>query len=104
MSADRRCSHFRDESKRLDDRQPSIPVLIPPDIGKRKGTRPGWDGGPYAFMRHVLETTLGKALYRKHPATVEAMFAKCCAKFERIERWLPERDTIRSDLGFGRRR
>jgi transposase len=31
-------------------------VLIPPDAGKRKGTRPGWDGGLYAFMRRVLET------------------------------------------------
>ena len=25
-----------------------MPVLIPPDAGKRKGTRPGWDGGLYA--------------------------------------------------------
>ncbi len=33
-----------------------IPVLVPPDADKRKGTRPGWDGGPYAFMRAVLET------------------------------------------------
>src|SRR3954462_10347563 len=31
-----------------------IPVLVPPDAGKCKGTRPGWDGGPYAFMRNVL--------------------------------------------------
>lgn len=38
-----------------------IPVLVPPDADKRKGTRPGWDGGPYAFMRAVLETELGKA-------------------------------------------
>ena len=28
--------------------------LIPPDAGKRKGARPGWDGGLYAFMRRVL--------------------------------------------------
>ena len=41
-----------------------IPVLVPPDAGKRKGTRPGWEGGPYAFMRAVLETELGKTLYR----------------------------------------
>jgi hypothetical protein len=52
-----------------------IPVLIPPDAGKRKGTRPGWDGGPYAFMRRVLETTLGNALYRKRQVTVEPVFA-----------------------------
>jgi hypothetical protein len=26
-------------------------VLIPPDAGTRASTRPGWDGGRYAFMR-----------------------------------------------------
>jgi hypothetical protein len=26
-----------------------IQVLIPPDAGKRKGTRPGWDGGAYCI-------------------------------------------------------
>ena len=56
-------------------------VLIPPDAGKRKGTRPGWDGGPYAFMRNVLQTTLGNALYRKRQATVEPVFAH--TKFNR---------------------
>ena len=55
--------------------------MIPPDAGKRKGTRPGWDGGPYAFMRRVLETTLGNALYRKRQATVEPVFAH--TKFNR---------------------
>jgi len=58
-----------------------IPVLIPPDAGKRKGTRPGWDGGAYAFMRRVLATDLGNALYRKRQATVEPMFAN--TKFNR---------------------
>src|ERR1019366_4125073 len=48
-----------------------IPVLVPPDADKRKGIRPGWDGGPYAFMRSVLETELGKTLYRKRQETVE---------------------------------
>src|SRR5919202_430895 len=28
-------------------------VLIPPDALKRKGIRPGWDGGLYTFMRRV---------------------------------------------------
>jgi hypothetical protein len=56
-------------------------VLIPPDAGKRKGTRPGWDGGPYAFMRRVLETPLGNALYRKRQTTVEPVFAH--TKFNR---------------------
>jgi hypothetical protein len=58
-----------------------IPVLIPPDAGKRKGTRPGWDGGAYAFMRRVLATDLGNALYRKRQATIEPMFAN--TKFNR---------------------
>jgi len=42
-----------------------IQVLIPPDALKRKGARPGWDGGPYAFMRRVLDTDEGGGLYRK---------------------------------------
>ena len=33
-----------------------IQVLVPPDASKRKGARPGWDGGAYAFMRRVLAT------------------------------------------------
>ena len=41
-----------------------IQVLVPHDSGKRKGARPGWDGGAYAFMRRVLQTDTGKALYR----------------------------------------
>jgi transposase len=39
-----------------------IQVLIPPDSGKRKGTRPGWQGGRYAWMRRVLATELGERL------------------------------------------
>jgi transposase len=58
-----------------------IPVLIPPDADKRKGTRPGWDGGLYAFMRRVLESELGTALYRKRQELVEPMFAH--TKFNR---------------------
>jgi hypothetical protein len=34
-------------------------VLIPPDSSRRKGIRPGWDGGLYAFMRRVLATDVG---------------------------------------------
>jgi transposase len=34
-------------------------VLIPPDAGKRKGARPGWHGGLYAFMRRVLASDRG---------------------------------------------
>src|SRR5512132_2394401 len=42
-----------------------IAVLIPPDANQRKGARPGWTGGLYAFMRRVLATPAGAELYRK---------------------------------------
>jgi Transposase DDE domain len=51
-----------------------IQVLIPPDAGKRKGARPGWQGGRYEWMRMVLATKLGERLYRKRSQTVEPMF------------------------------
>ena len=51
-----------------------IQVLIPPDAGKRKGARPGWQGGRYEWMRSVLSTELGEQLYRKRSQTVEPMF------------------------------
>ena len=65
-----------------------IPVLVPPDADKRKGTRPGWDGGAYAFMRSVLETDLGKALYRKRQELVEPVFAhtKFNRRYDRFQR------------------
>ena len=58
-----------------------IQVLIPPDAGKRKGTRPGWDGGAYAHMRRVLSTEHGRALYRKRQAMIEPVFRQ--TKFNR---------------------
>jgi transposase len=51
-----------------------IQVLIPPDAGKRKSARPGWQGGRYEWMRTVLATELGQRLYRKRSQTVEPMF------------------------------
>ena len=51
-----------------------IPVLIPPDSGKRKGERPGWTGGRYSFMRRVLATDLGKQLYVKRQLSIEPVF------------------------------
>ena len=64
-----------------------IQVLIPPDAGKRKGARPGWDGGRYAFMRSVLETDLGRGLYGKRQVMIEPVFAN--TKFNRrIDRFL----------------
>jgi transposase len=51
-----------------------IQVLTPPDAGKRKSARPGWDGGRYEWMRRVLATELGQRLYRQRSQTVEPMF------------------------------
>lgn len=53
-----------------------IQVLIPPDSGLRKGTRPGWDKGLYAHMRRVLQTDLGQKLYRRRMATIEPVFGQ----------------------------
>src|SRR5215211_1448996 len=63
-------------------------VLIPPDAGKSKGTRPGWDGGLYAFMRRVLATDRGGGLYAKRQGMIEPVFAdtkfnRRCDRFQR---------------------
>jgi hypothetical protein len=63
-------------------------VLIPPDAGKRKGARPGWDGGLYAFMRRVLATDRGGGLYAKRQGMIEPVFAdtkfnRRCDRFQR---------------------
>jgi transposase len=51
-------------------------VLIPPDADtrKRSGPRRGWEGGPYEFMRAVLASEHGGALYRKRQGMIEAVF------------------------------
>jgi hypothetical protein len=51
-----------------------IQVLIPPDAGKRKTPRPGWDGGLYSFMRTVLASDLGAELYGKRQGMIEPVF------------------------------
>jgi transposase len=62
-------------------------VLIPPDAKKRGGSRPGWDGGLYAFMRRVLATEHGGTLYAKRQVMVEPVFAD--TKFNRrVDRFL----------------
>ena len=58
-----------------------IQVLIPPDAKSRKGSRPGWDGGLYAFMRRVLATERGGELYRQRQSMIEPVFAN--TKFNR---------------------
>ena len=52
-----------------------IPVLIPPDSSRRKGTRPGWTGGAYDFMRRVLATEQAGTLYKQPAQLVEPIFA-----------------------------
>jgi hypothetical protein len=65
-----------------------IQVLIPPDSGLRKDTRPGWDKGMYAFMRRVLAAEHGQAIYRRRMATVEPVFGqmKFNRGFDRFQR------------------
>ena len=58
-----------------------IPVLIPPDASKRRGQRPGWSGGRYAWMRALLATELGTQLYRRRQAMIEPVFGQI--KFNR---------------------
>jgi hypothetical protein len=58
-----------------------VQVLIPPDAKTRKGTRPGWDGGLYAFMRRVLASDRGVELYSRRQAIIEPVFAN--TKFNR---------------------
>jgi transposase len=65
-----------------------IQVLVRPDSSKRKGERPGWTGGRYSFMRRVLNTELGDALYRLRKQTVEPVIGhtKHNRKFTRFHR------------------
>jgi len=69
----------QDQMQSIVDR--GIQVLIPPDSSRRKGARPGWDGGLYAFMRRVLETDRGAELYGKRQPMIEPVFGQ--TKFNR---------------------
>src|SRR3954451_4251150 len=68
-----------EQMERIIDR--GIEVLIPPDASKRKGARPGWQGGYYAFMRRVLASDHGGALYRRRQPMIEPVFGQ--TKFTR---------------------
>jgi hypothetical protein len=74
-----------------------IQVIIPPDASKRTDTRPGWDGGLYAFMRRVIASDAGGALYRRPQGMIEPVFAQ--VKFNRkIERFQRRgRSAVRSE-------
>jgi transposase len=64
-----------------------IELLVPPDGGKREGTRPGWNDGLYAQMRDKLSTDHGKQLYHQRTITIEPVFGQI--KFNRrIDRFL----------------
>jgi transposase len=64
-----------------------IQILVPPDSSRRKSPRPGWDGGAYAFMRRVLATEAGGALYTQRQWMIEPVFGD--AKFNRrMDRFL----------------
>jgi transposase len=73
MLADAGYWHQR-QMERIVDR--GIAVLIPPDASKRRGARPGWDGGLYAFMRRVLATDHGGDLYRQRQPMIEPVFGQ----------------------------
>ena len=62
-------------------------MLVPPDANKRRGARPGWTDGLYAFMRRVLATDHGAELYAQRQGMIEPVFAD--TKFNRrIDRFL----------------
>jgi transposase len=53
-----------------------ITVLVTPDGGLRKGPRrPGWDKEQYAFMRAVIASEAGGALYKQRQQIIEPVFA-----------------------------
>lgn len=74
-----------------------IQVLVPPDSGLRQGPRPGWDGGHYAFMRHVLASDRGHELYAKRKFSIEPVFGQIKAN-RRLDRFLRRgRAAVRSE-------
>ena len=52
-----------------------IQTLVCPEALKRSTPRPGRDRGLYAFMRRVLESDSGRALYKQRQAMIEPVFA-----------------------------
>jgi hypothetical protein len=65
-----------------------IAVLIPPESGLRKTPRPGWNSRRYAFMRAVLKTEHGTALYSQRQHLIETLFGsiKHNRNFTRLHR------------------
>jgi Transposase DDE domain len=50
-------------------------TLVCPDALRREKPRPGRTDGMYAFMRRVLESEAGHALYKRRQALIEPVFA-----------------------------
>lgn len=74
-----------------------VKLLCPPEAATRTGTRPGWNGGRYSWMRMVLATEPGQQLYRKRKVLIEPVFAqmKYNCKFDRFQR--RGRSAVRSE-------
>jgi transposase len=53
-----------------------IAALVPPDAHARSEPNPKRRGGLYEFMRRVLATDTGRALYRRRMATIEPIFGQ----------------------------
>jgi transposase len=51
-------------------------VLIPPQSRTRTTPRPGWDRGRYSFMRAVLDSPAGSALYHQRAQSIEPTFGQ----------------------------
>jgi transposase len=58
-----------------------LQVLVAPDAGHRRTPRRGRDKGRFAFMRSVLQSELGAALYGQRKALIEPVFGH--TKFNR---------------------
>ncbi|MDQ6806074.1 MAG: transposase [Actinomycetota bacterium] len=65
-----------------------LPLLVPPEAATRKMIRRGWEGGRYSFMRSLLASEHGLALYRKRKVMIEPVFAqmKFNRRFDRFAR------------------
>ncbi|MEK6328116.1 MAG: transposase [Actinomycetota bacterium] len=56
-------------------RERGLTPIVAPDAHSREGPRKTRPGGPYDFMRRVLQTAKGKELYSRRQAMVEPVFA-----------------------------
>jgi hypothetical protein len=62
-------------------------VLVPPDSSLASASHTGWEGGMYAFMRRVLTSPHGQALYqvrkRIEPVFGQIKYNRGCDRFQR---------------------